>query len=102
MNKLKSPLIIVANGDFPVHQIPLEILKSAKSILACDGAANTLIDKGFIPDIIIGDLDSISDNIKTEYKKWFSDKVNIFLFYKRIYFNKKEDYQFKIGCGYKL
>ena len=41
-------------------------------------------------------------NIKTEYKKWFSDKVNIFLLYNYIYFNKKEDYQFKIGFGYKL
>ena len=43
MNKLKSPLIIVANGDFPTHQIPLEILKSGQSIVACDGGANKLI-----------------------------------------------------------
>ena len=68
MNKLKNPLIIIANGEFPTHSIPLQILDKATSILACDGAANTLIEKGCIPDIIIGDLDSLSDKNREEYK----------------------------------
>jgi len=67
MNKLKNPLVIVANGEFPTHPIPLQILNKATSILACDGAANTLVKKGYIPDIIIGDLDSLSDENKTKY-----------------------------------
>ena len=67
MNKLKNPLVIVANGEFPTHSIPLQILNEATSILACDGAANTLVEKGYIPDIIIGDLDSLSDENKTKY-----------------------------------
>ena len=67
MNKLKNPLVIVANGEFPTHSIPLQILNVATSILACDGAANTLVEKGYIPDIIIGDLDSLSDENKTKY-----------------------------------
>jgi len=68
MNKLKNPLVIVANGEFPSHSIPLEILVKANSIIACDGAADVLIDKGYIPDAIIGDLDSISDINKEKYK----------------------------------
>ena len=68
MNKLKSPLLIVANGEFPSHSIPLEILTKANSIIACDGAADILLDRGYIPDIIIGDLDSISDDNKHKYK----------------------------------
>ena len=67
MNKLKNPLVIVANGEFPTHSIPLQILNKATSILACDGAANILVEKGYIPDIIIGDLDSLSDENKTKY-----------------------------------
>ena len=67
MNKLKNPLVIVANGEIPTHSIPLQILNEATSILACDGAANTLVEKGYIPDIIIGDLDSLSDENKTKY-----------------------------------
>jgi len=69
MNKLKKPLVIVANGEFPTHSIPLEILRNANSILACDGAGDTLLDKGYIPDIILGDLDSLSNNSKEKYKE---------------------------------
>ena len=69
MNKLKNPLLIVANGEFPSHTAPLKILNKANSILACDGAADTLIDKGYIPDIILGDLDSISEYTKEKYKE---------------------------------
>ena len=36
-------------------------------------------------------------DVKAEFKKWLSERVNIFLLYKHIYINKKEDYQFKIG-----
>jgi len=67
MNKLKNPLVIVANGEFPTHSIPLQVLNKATSILACDGATNTLVKKGYIPNIIIGDLDSLSDENKIKY-----------------------------------
>ena len=67
MNKLKNPLLIVANGEFPSHSIPLEILTKANCILACDGAADTLLDRGYIPDIILGDLDSLSHVTKEKY-----------------------------------
>ena len=52
MNKLKNPLLIVANGDFPSHEVPLEILSQSASILACDGAADALIEQGYTPDIL--------------------------------------------------
>ena len=67
MNKLKNPLVIVANGEFPTHPIPLAKLDKAISILACDGAADTLLDKGYTPDVILGDLDSLSDESKLEF-----------------------------------
>ena len=71
MNKLKNPLVIVANGDFPMHPIPLDKIKNSASILACDGATNTLVDKGYTPNVIIGDLDSISKKNKDK----FSDRL---------------------------
>ena len=67
MNKLKNPLVIIANGEFPIHSIPLNKLNEAESILACDGAADYLLKKGYVPDIIIGDLDSISSKNKRKY-----------------------------------
>ncbi len=41
-------------------------------------------------------------NIKSEVKKWLSEKVNIFGLYKHEYYNEKEDFQFKVGLGVKL
>ena len=35
-------------------------------IIAADGAANQLIDKKVVPDYIIGDLDSIDDEVRTQ------------------------------------
>tara|TARA_B100001113_G_C20834869_1_gene502729 strand:- start:60 stop:686 length:627 start_codon:yes stop_codon:yes gene_type:complete len=68
MNKINKPLVIVANGEFPANPIPLNILNNAKHIIACDGAADKLIKSGYNPNIIIGDLDSISSLNKEKYK----------------------------------
>lgn len=54
----KTPVILLANGMFPSHEIPLEILMSAGTVLCTDGSADSLIKKGFMPHAIIGDLDS--------------------------------------------
>ena len=40
-------------------------------------------------------------NIKSEVKRWVG-KYNIFGLYKHEYYNKKEDFQFKVGAGIKL
>jgi len=41
-------------------------------------------------------------NLKSEFKKWFTEKVNVFALYKHEYYNKQEDFQFKVGIGVKL
>ena len=41
-------------------------------------------------------------NLKSEVKKWLSKKVNVFALYKHEYYNKQEDFQFKVGLGVKL
>ena len=69
MNKLKNPLVIVANGDFPTHLIPLNILNNASSIIACDGATDILLSKNYKPDLIVGDFDSISKVSKKKYSE---------------------------------
>jgi len=68
MNKINKPLVIVANGEFPENRIPLEILNNAKYIISCDGATDKLIKSGYNPNIIIGDLDSISSLNKEKYR----------------------------------
>ena len=41
-------------------------------------------------------------NLKSEIKKWLSKKINVFALYKHEYYNKQEDFQFKVGLGVKL
>ena len=64
--KLVSPVVIVANGKYPSHHYPLEILSSAKTIISTDGAANKLKKHGYDPTFVVGDMDSIK-NVK-EFK----------------------------------
>lgn len=55
--------IILADGSYPEHEIPLEYLRSAERIVCCDGSAEKLIDEGIIPEAIVGDIDTLSQRI---------------------------------------
>ncbi len=59
--------VILANGSYPVHEIPLKHLREAEMIVCCDGAAEKLVAHGLEPGIIIGDLDSVSQPLKDRY-----------------------------------
>jgi len=52
--------VIIANGRFPTHHIPLSYIERANFIVCCDGAANEFIEGGGKPNAIVGDCDSIS------------------------------------------
>ena len=41
-------------------------------------------------------------NISADIKTWITDNINLFLLAKNIYYSDKEDFQFKIGFGFKL
>ena len=69
MNNINKPVLIVANGEFPSHSIPINILNKSKFIIACDGATNKLYDLGFEPNLIIGDLDSINRTVVKKFKQ---------------------------------
>ena len=60
-------VVILAKGDYPTHPIPLRILKDAKTIICCDGAVNNLETNEIVPDFIMGDMDSISPDLKDKY-----------------------------------
>ena len=63
-----NSVAILANGDFPKHPTPLRILKEAITIICCDGAVNNLVNHGLKPTHIIGDMDSISPELKKNYE----------------------------------
>lgn len=63
----QTSCVVVANGRFPSTSLPLEALASAHTILACDGAVQALHENGFTPTAIVGDLDSIPDDLRLLY-----------------------------------
>ena len=52
--------ILFGNGEVPIHTSALKILKKAKTIICLDGGVDKLLDLGYSPNYILGDLDSLS------------------------------------------
>jgi len=73
--RTSAKTIILADGAFPEHEIPLGYLRNAEKIICCDGSVDNLLLAGLIPDAIVGDLDSVSGKVKEEYSdRLFPDR----------------------------
>jgi thiamine pyrophosphokinase len=64
----KDRVCIIANGEFPTKDYLVEQIKDCKYIVCCDGAIEALDNHNITPNIIIGDLDSISIELKEKYQ----------------------------------
>ena len=62
-----SKVLIVANGEWP-RQFDVETVGTYRVVVALDGAANRLIGSKMIPDILLGDLDSVSESVLEQCK----------------------------------
>ena len=58
---------ILGNGEYPTHNIPLQIIENSKYIVCCDGSADKLLAHNIIPNLIVGDCDSVSSEVKHKY-----------------------------------
>lgn len=59
--------VILANGDYPSADLPLRLLQEGPYVVCCDGGANEYIARGYLPDIIIGDGDSLNEENRIKY-----------------------------------
>lgn len=59
-------IIIFANGDFVPNSYTHVALQQAELIIAADNGARYCINHGILPDVLIGDLDSLSPHILQE------------------------------------
>jgi thiamine pyrophosphokinase len=67
--------VILADGSFPVHEIPSGYLRNAEHIICCDGSATGLLNTGLEPEAIVGDLDSLDPDTAERYSdRLFMDK----------------------------
>ncbi|MDR0893894.1 MAG: thiamine diphosphokinase [Prevotellaceae bacterium] len=65
--------VIIANGDYPTHLVPLRALEKASFVACCDGGADGYIARGGVPDVIIGDGDSLSEENRLKYAHLIHD-----------------------------
>lgn len=65
--KQKIDAVILANGEYPTSPLPLRILQEAPYVVCCDGGADAYITQGHVPDAIIGDGDSLSEENRLRY-----------------------------------
>lgn len=62
-----SHTVILANGECPMHPVPVELLKQAVHCVCCDGAIRHLEALGITPEVIVGDGDSQSAAQRAKY-----------------------------------
>ncbi|MCK9305001.1 MAG: thiamine diphosphokinase [Bacteroidales bacterium] len=60
-------LVIVADGEFPSHPVPLRIIRDADIVVCCDGAIRHLEGIGRHADAIVGDMDSLDSERMEKY-----------------------------------
>ncbi len=63
----KIQAVILANGEYPSAETPLKVLGEARYVVCCDGGADLYIERGGVPDAIVGDGDSLSEHNRTRY-----------------------------------
>ena len=68
VNDIDMDAVILGNGEYPTHSMPETMLIMAPYVVCCDGSADEHIRRGFTPDAIIGDGDSLSPENKERFR----------------------------------
>jgi len=61
--------VVLADGRFPQTDLPRSYLLNAEMIICCDGAIVPLQTCKLVPSVIIGDMDSISQELRKKYRE---------------------------------
>lgn len=85
----------MANGEIPFHTRAIQTLRDADFLICCDGAIEKLCQLGFEPNLIIGDLDSISSDFRAKYSKIIREEssVEVCDLHKAILYCEKENFE---------
>jgi thiamine pyrophosphokinase len=67
VNRQPLTVVIVADGKFPDHEIPLKALADADIVVCCDGATAKVDSFGISPMAVVGDLDSLDSTLRIKY-----------------------------------
>ncbi len=60
--------VILCDGDFPVHRIPVSVLRGNRFLCCCDNAGTSAFSHGLTPDAIVGDGDSMPAGFRNSHR----------------------------------
>ncbi len=61
--------LVIANGEPPKKQLLQSLARDSGVVICADGGANTALKFGILPDVIVGDLDSIHAEALVKFHK---------------------------------
>ena len=71
---MRKNVVIICDGVFPKTEFPRYLIRTADFIICCDGAlrkflrnSNSIFGDRRLPDLVIGDMDSLSESLKKKY-----------------------------------
>jgi len=67
-SKIMKSILIIANGQAPKNQLLHNLVNESDCIIAADGGANICFQNNIKPDYVVGDFDSIDENLKSYFK----------------------------------
>ena len=62
----RPDVVILAAGDFPHGEVACALLAGAREVICCDGAAEEYCATGAMPVAVVGDFDSLSEQLRTQ------------------------------------
>lgn len=62
----RPAVVILAAGDFPHGEVARALLTETCEVICCDGAAEEYCATGAIPAAVVGDFDSLSEQLRTQ------------------------------------
>lgn len=61
----RPDVVILAAGDFPQGEVAHALMVGAREVICCDGAAEEFCATGAVPAAVVGDFDSLPDELRT-------------------------------------
>jgi thiamine pyrophosphokinase len=65
---MPKPVLLLCNGEPPSRGLVRRLARRAALVVAADGGANVAKEYGIVPDVIVGDLDSVSRATRRHFR----------------------------------
>lgn len=60
-------VVVLADGDYPAGRVSVALLARAERVVCCDGAARRYVAEGGVPFAIVGDCDSMGEELRQRF-----------------------------------